>query len=389
MQLCGVATCVLITIIVTATCVQGKNQNRGLLDRKSDKRINKREATLLIDDFHVEPVYTHKPKIIYRRVSRIVPPKQTSKYGHQRSKYGPYKFRKPAKKYRKHVSAKYGPSSHKPRLPKPRYTPKRPNTKPKYGVPKKVQHYTPYAPEPAGFGEPPTGYANEYPPQKQSYGEPPVDSYGAPLKTSIIDPYPTQQIYSENPTHNNHYEEQNQNFGPEYLSWQSFQREKNIDNQYAYSQKRPIYARPDVLERPNIDEAEDPELITYSDIFAHNEKAKEPYYLHSKKKNPQYLPDNGRVVKNRWNTPKLRPETDDEILVGGQYAEPPARYIPKFQPSAPMFNNDEDFAPQQSYVESDIAASATISPYVNYKNSNMAFSPQNLNDAFSIVEKKK
>ncbi|XP_026761393.2 uncharacterized protein LOC113520301 [Galleria mellonella] len=385
MQLCVALCCVLVTITVTTTRVRGESQNQGLIDRKSDKRISKREATLLIDDFHVQPIYTHKPKVIYRRVSRIVPPKPSTKYRPPRPKYGPYKGRKPGKKYRKQVPAKFGPSSYKPRSPKPRYTSKRPSTKPKYSVPKKVQHYTPYPPEPTGFGEPPSDFANDYPPQKQSYGEPPVDSYGAPLKTKIIEPYPTQQIYSENPTHASQFEKQN--FAPDYLSWQSFQRDKNIDNQYAYSQKRPTYIRPEVLERPNVDDNEDPELITYSDIYAYNNKYKDPYYLHNKKKKPQFLADSGKVPKNRWKTRKLKPDEDEEILVGGQYAEPPARYVPKFQPSAPMYNDEDDFAPQPGFRESDIASSATISPYVNYKNSNMAFSPQNLNDAFSIVEK--
>ncbi|KAM3960791.1 LOW QUALITY PROTEIN: uncharacterized protein ACR2FA_005100 [Aphomia sociella] len=384
MQLCGALCCILLTITVTAICVRGENKNRGVLEKKIEKRVNKREATLIIDDFHIEPTYKHKPKVIYRRVSRYVPPK--SKYGPPRTKYGPPKLRKPAKKYRKPVSVKYGPSSYKPRSPKPRYTPKRPSTKPIiYGVPK-IPHYNPYPPEASGFGEPPSAYANDYPPTKQTYGEPPVDSYGAPLKASINDQYPTPQIYSENPSIVTNFETQDQNFGPDYLSWQSFQRDQSLDNHYAYSKKRPTYVRPDV-ESPNTEEDEEAELNTYSDIYTYNKNVKDPYSLYGRKKKPQYLSDNGKVVKNPWKAPKSRLQPDDEILVGGQYAEPPARYVPKFQPSAPMYNNEEDFAPPQSYADTEVAASAIISPYVNYKNSNMAFSPQNLNDAFSIVEK--
>ncbi|XP_028157978.1 early nodulin-75-like [Ostrinia furnacalis] len=378
----------LLMITVTSTCVKAEDdrQKRELSIGKS-KRLLKRDAAILIDNFPVEPVYTHKPKVIYRRVSRqrYGPPKPKPKYGPPRPKYGPPpKLRKPAKKYRKQISTKYGPPSHKKRTSKPRYgPPKRPTNKPIYGPPKKVpSHY--YTPEPAGFAEPPADY-EPHPQPHQNYAEPPVDSYGAPLKTTVSDVYPTAQAY-ENP---NYFE--NQDFGQEYQSWQNYGREPNQDNSYAYSKKRPLFVKPDEMFDSPQNQEEDFNLNSYSDAFTYSQNFKEPQYLHNKRKKPQYFTDTNKQVNKHWKAPRFRqenkPEPDDEILVGGQYAEPPPRYVPKFQPSAPMFNGEDDFAPPQSFLDSEVAASATISPYVNYKHSNMAFSPQNLNDAFSIVDK--
>lgn len=376
-----------ITVTSSWAKAEDARQKRELALGKSRKLL-KRDAAIIIDNFPVEPVYTHRPKVIYRRVSRqkYGPPKPKPKYGPPRPKYGPPppKPRKPSKKYRKQVSNKYGPPTHKRRTPKPKYgPPQRPNNKPVYGPPKKVpSHY--HTPEPAGFAEPPTEYEPQQPPQ-QNYAEPPVDSYGAPLK--LNEAYPTAQAY-ENPGHFGF-----TNFGHEFQSWQNdYVPDLNHDNSYEYSKKRPLYAKPEeVLNTDQNQEEEDFNLNSYhSDGFTINPNFKEPQYLHNRRRKPQFFDTNKKVNKH-WKSPRFRQEikqeSDDEILVGGQYAEPPPRYVPKFQPSAPMFNGDDDFAPPQSYVDSEVAASATISPYVNYKHSNMAFSPQNLNDAFSIVDK--
>ncbi|RVE45739.1 hypothetical protein evm_009587 [Chilo suppressalis] len=384
MQLGDILCYALLTIAVTATCVKGEEerQNQDLTERKT-KRINKREASLIIGNFPVEPIYSQKPKVIYRRIShqRYGPPK--SKYEPHRPKYGPPppKTRKPAKKYRKQLSYKYGHHS-KHRSPKPRYgAPKRPTKKPTYGPPKKVP--PPYNPEPAGFAEPPVDIEPQHPPLKHNYAEPPVDSYGAPLKIPN-DIYPTAQSYNEN---QNHYEQSEfSNLAQEYHPWQDFPPETNVDNSFAYSKKRPIFLKPDELFDAQIDQ-DDEDTNAYPDVHSFH-RYKEPEYLNNRKKKPQFFVDSNKKVNKYWKSPRFRPEQveeeEDEVLVGGQYAEPPARYVPKFQPSAPMFTGSDDFTPARNFGDYYAATtSGTISPYVNYINSNMAFSPQNLNDAFS------
>lgn len=327
----------------------------------------------------------HKPKVIYRRLSRqrYGPPKP--KYGPPRAKYGPPpKPRKPAKKYRKKISNNYGPPlSHKKRGQKPRYSPKRPTTSSAsaYGPPKKVHYYTP---DPAGFAEPPEDYEPQQKP-KPSYAEPPVDSYGAPLKTPAAN-YPTAASYSETPNPSSFDNQDFTNFGQD--SWSNFPREENHDNNYEYSKKRPLYAKPnEVFEHPQ--HHGDLNLNTYTDDeYNYNHDFKDPPLFQNINKKPSFFFDMNKNINKHWKAPRLRPGIQtEEVIVGGQYAEPPPRYVPKFQPSAPMYNGDEDFSPPRRFVDSDVAASATISPYVNYKHSNMAFSPQNLNDAFSIVDK--
>jgi hypothetical protein len=97
-----------LQIAVTATCISGKpvTQNTEIEENKP-RKISKRDTAILIDNFPVEPLYSgHKPKVIYRRVSRqkYGPPK--AKYGPPKPKYGPpSKNRKPIKKYRKQLSS--------------------------------------------------------------------------------------------------------------------------------------------------------------------------------------------------------------------------------------------------------------------------------------------
>ncbi|CAG9793575.1 unnamed protein product [Diatraea saccharalis] len=375
----------LLQIIVTPALIKGEEgRQKQDVTKREAKKINKREASLIIDNFPVETVYSQYPKVIFRRVSRqkYGPPK--TKYESYRPKYGPPspKTRKPAKKYRKHFNYKHRQSS-KHRSPKPRYgPPKRPSKKPVYGPPKKAP--PPYNTEPAGFAEPPVDAEPYYQPQNQNYAEPPVDSYGAPLKTTN-EPYPAAPNYEAQ----NHYEHSDfSNLAQEYRPWQDFQQEPNVDNTFAYSKKRPIFIKPDELFDAEVNQEDD--NIDHTNIYS-LQTYKEPEYLNNRKKKPHYFIDSNKKVNKYWKSPRLRPEkikvdeddNDEEMLVGGQYAEPPARYVPKFLPSAPMFTGTDEFAPAKIFDYHTPTTSATISPYVNYINSNMAFSPQNLNDAFS------
>lgn len=447
---------------MTATCIEAGGRRHELEERKIDRRLSRRDATVLIDSMPIDRSI-HKPKVIYRRVSKQrYGPKP--KHGPPRPKYGsPKPNRKPTKKYRGKVSPKYGPPSHKKHPPKPRYGPsKRTVTKPTYGPPKKKPHTFPsnsYHPVPMGFGEPPsnfedhrstvpeyddfqkpgqfqmpgfndfqkpgfTGSVNhdflkpgssgfykptsndfrtpsfsdihkpsfndfqkptvdgfqsphldEYPPN-QGYAEPPVDSYGAPLKQNLHDlTYPTAPAFPDSTSHFDH-----DTFSSTLQSWKSYLQDQDINNQYAFSNKIPAFIKPDsdVFVTPVPEDTEEElGLNSYSDIYNYRQLMKDKI-----KKKPY---QNVKIIRKPWKGNKK--QVDDEIIVGGQYAEPPARYVPKFQPSAPMSSDEDDFAPLGNLSDPELVASATNSPYVNYKNSNMAFSPQNLNDAFSIVDK--
>ncbi|KAG6443528.1 extensin [Manduca sexta] len=366
----------LLTITVTASCAAAdklQSKKHELDERNSDKRMRRQEPTTIIDSFPLETVY-QKPKVInYRRLSRISrqrygPP--VSKYGPPRPKYGPPK---PGKKYRG-KPGKYRPSTLR-RTPKPksRYGPPKRAIKPTYGPPRKPPHYSYYPPEPVGFGEPPSNYAGEFQP-KPNYGEPPVDSYGAPVKSNLNDLYPAVHNYDA-PVY-----EDFSNFG-QYQSW-SAHRNHNTDSSYASSKKVPMFAKPQELFVTPVPEDNEESLTSYSEIYDHRQKE------HKTSKNKKRNPQTESTKVTSWKAkqkPETKAEDEDEIIVGGQYAEPPARYVANFQPSAPMYQ-DDDFSPGIKY-DSDGSASATVSAYVNYKNSNMAFSPQNLNDAFSIVDK--
>lgn len=413
---------------MTATCIDAEDRRHELGERKVDRRLSRRDATVLIDSMPVEKAF-HKPKVIYRRISKQrYGPKP--KYGPPRSKYGHLKpSRKPAKKYRGKVSnPKYGPPSHKKRTLKPRYgTPKRPMMKPAYGPPKKKPSTSflanSYYPEPMGFGEPPSFHDHRSPkpdyddfqkdfqkpgfddyqkpefsdfqklsindfqkqnfdgfqkagfddyPPKQGYGEPPVDSYGAPIKPNLHDlTYPTAQSFPDSSSHFDH-----DIFSSTLQSWNSYQQDQNIDSKYAFSMKNPAFKKPenDVFVTPvPANTEEELGLNSYSDIYNYRQ-------MKSKIKKKPY--QSMKIIRKPWKGNQNI--MNDEIIVGGKYAEPPARHVPKFQSSAPIFADDDDFAPPGDFSDPEVVASATNSPYVNYKNSNMAFSPQNLNDAFSI-----
>lgn len=321
-------------------------------------------------------MYNRNPKVIYRRISKHRYRSPKPKYGPPRITYGPPR---PKKLSHKKVKPTYGPPKHKKRTTKPRYGPPK-HRRPKYGPPKKkkIPPISYYQPEPVGFGEPPAEYPDTFQPPKPTYAEPPVDSYGAPLKTIPNEPYPTAPSFPDSP---NIYDNPSNN----YQSWNFNQHDQSTDNSYAFSKHHPAYVKPSVFEdhRPQVEYSADSGLNSYADVFKYDQNK---YYLVNKKKRPDTFKDGPKIIRKPWRGPSKNQQFDDQIIVGGQYAEPPGRYVPKFQPSSPMYIEDEDFSPPDSFVAPE-ATSSTISPYVNYKNSNMAFSPQNLNDAFSIVDK--
>lgn len=328
-----------------------------------------------------------KPKVIYRRISKqkYGPPK--SKYGPPRQKHRPSKSnRKPGKKNRKAkpTSPKYGPPNpSKKRAPKPKHgygPPKsRIHGRPSFGHVVKMPHYSFYVPEQAGFAEPPLQYVAET--QKQSYGEPPVDSYGAPLKTSIKDVYSTPQSFQDSTKHFDDLD-----FNDEYTSW-NHKQNQNRDTNFGYPKQQQTYSATDTQIFVT------PAPKDYKEEFLDPDVPEKPVMQDNKfffkKKRPHYFAENSKIVNKPWRPSKNFQEFDDEIIVGGEYAEPPARYAAKFQPSLPMYDDEDTFTPLNAGYIAELAASNVPrnSAYSNYKNSNMAFSPQNLNDVFSIVDK--
>ncbi|KAJ8711604.1 hypothetical protein PYW08_008558 [Mythimna loreyi] len=400
MQLADVLCYVFLTITVTATCSRAEEQTIEVEDTEDGKRISKREATLIVD-FNNSPMdkIFQKPKVIYRRISKLRygPPK--TKFGSLKVKYGPARpksrpskgSRKPVKKGRTgrprtSSSPKYGPPETK-YTPHPYVNKKRASrNKPKYGVPKlkpngrpgfghvvKMPHYSSFVPDKTGFGEPPA-HLVEHQSHKQSYGEPPVDSYGAPLKPSINDVYASPQSFQESSPHDNirDYTKQDYQWNHKYAE---------SDNTYALT-KEPTFTN---FVTPN---PKDSEIDSMEPVVRSKHVMQDNIKFFFRKKRPFYFADS-KVVNKPWK-PNKQDEFDDEIIVGGQYAEPPARFMPKIRQHSPMYDDDEDeesFPALQGYVDIDNPQSANNSPYSNYKNSNMAFSPQNLNDAFSIVDK--
>ncbi|XP_022815695.1 uncharacterized protein LOC111348979 [Spodoptera litura] len=390
MQLADILCWVVLTITVTA-CVAVEEQDTEIEETPDGKRIiSKREATLILEDYPLDRIF-QKPKVIYRRISkqRYGPPK--SKYGPPKPKYWPPKAsRKPSKKMRKGnpkaTPPKYGTqkstNKHRTNLNRKRASiPKsgkvRLNNKPVFGHILKLPHYSIFAPDKPSFGEPPVAHANDYQDQKQSYGEPPVDSYGAPLKTSISDIYSTPQSFQET---SQHYD----NRGHNRHEYQWTKHTPPPDSNYAFSKKKPSYTDNKIFVTPiPKDYTEDA-----TELDAANKQVMQDTKFFFRKKRPFYFADS-KLLNKPWK-PNKQDDFDDEIIVGGQYAEPPGRYVTKLPHQSPMYDDNEEeedsFTAQHGYVDVDMALSANNSPYSNYKHSNMAFSPQNLNDAFSIVD---
>ncbi|KAJ0172369.1 hypothetical protein K1T71_012342 [Dendrolimus kikuchii] len=366
-----------LTLTVTSSCVYSEEQ-KPELETQSGKRIAKRDAAVLIDGYPIEPMYL-RPKVIYQRISkqRYGPPSKT-RYGSTRPKYGASRIsRKPTKKYR--GKKPYGPSGYKKRTIKPRESyPKW--QKPLHGAINKIPHYSYYPPKhvESSFGEPPSDYDLQH--LKPKYVIAPIDSYGEPIKTTVSDLVTTTNSFVETTPQ---YDNPDANAFDQEL-WQNFEKDKGLDSSFALSKKIPSFLKTDsdMFITPAPDFSED-NLKSYSDIYTYRQNGKEIVGKSNKKK-LQYIPDNSKSLNRPWRAQR-KPERDevDEAVVGGQYAEPPARYFEKYQP---MFSEDNDFNPPRVYRDMRIMT-ARRSPYVNYKNSNMAFSPQNLNDAFSINKK--
>lgn len=384
-------SCFSFQITISSSYVHAQEQN-GLAKNRTEKRLAKREASIFIDNFPMEPIYKHRPKVIYRRISkqRYVNPKP--KYGPP-TKYRTVKPWKPSKKYRRTVKPKYGPPNYKIRYPsKPKYGPPKrtkPKHKPVYGLPNKVPLNSFYPPEPLGFGEPPISNL-EYQPLKQSFGEPPspVNSYGEPVHPAVKDPYIPEEYQPQVTNYADTFatfDDFNANFGQDFKSWQSFQNDQNLnlDNSVAYSKIRPVFVKPDP---PSGTQDDDYNFKRHTQIYKNrNQHTEEEPVPFEKKITSHYV--NKKISSKPRRLPKTTtPEPEEEeVLVGGRYAEPPERYVPKL--NILQYSDDTDFTPLKGYIDPDVTISATMSPYVNYKNSNMAFSPQNLNDAFSIVDK--
>ncbi|XP_026497466.2 uncharacterized protein LOC113401676 [Vanessa tameamea] len=379
MQITDAFCYLLFTITITSSCVNGEDRTHEVSDGKTERRLSKRDAAIFIDNFPIEPIYKHRPKVIYRRISKQRYKSPKPKYGPPHNRYRS-KPRKPIKKYRGPVKPKYGPPSYKRRPAKLKYGPPKPNKfKTIYGPPKKSPQNSYFTQEPAGFGEPPTELMVDYQSVNQNFGEPPTDSYGSPLDSSIINPFVPENLpppsgFSDTSSSDN----LDNNFGQDFSSWHNFQSDQNFDNNVAYSKKTPSFTGPQTFDLTD----EDFNLNSYSNIYKHSKDFadQDPF---ERKKKPLYKKEYFKIKTRR---PKpTESDREDEVLVGGRYAEPPARIVPKHRVSYSANFDDDDFMPFKGFIDPDIAISATMSPYVNYKHSNVAFSPQNLNDAFSIV----
>lgn len=409
---------------MTATCILADGGQHDLEDQKADRRLRRGDATVLIDNMPIQRAF-HKPsKVVYKRIPkhRFVPLK--AKYVPSRPKY-PWKInRKPTKMHP--GKFKHRTPSHKKRSPRPRNgLAKRPAAKPMYRPKKKKSPHSftsnSHKAEHQTFGEPPISFSDypsfqsnyndnrnpsfsEYPkssssdfqtpgtdfhkvdssklhmlnfnniqklslsdfqkpsidefnnqnfdeyPSDQGHGEPPVDSYGAPIKVNLHDlVYHTAQNFPDTSS----------DFDPDTQN-----NDQTIDNKYAFTKKLPTFTTSDddvfVTSIPK-HSVEEQGLNSYSDIYKHRQ-------MEGKQKS--YQNNNMKIMNKPWKNKMV----NDEMIVGGQYAEPPARYVLRSQ----RLNG-----PPGHISNTELAASAANSPYVNYKNSNMAFSPQNLNDAFS------
>ncbi|XP_063379467.1 uncharacterized protein LOC134666241 [Cydia fagiglandana] len=373
MQLSDVLCFIFLTITVAVTCVGAENTKQELVGKKTGRRA-KREAIIITG----YPPNNFKTSTANQRATKLRYWHKKPKRGSLNPIYGPPPSapnRLTIKKYKhKQLRSKYNKFNNK-RNAKPRY----PSSKPYYGRPPQrppILRPQPYFPqEPVGFGEPPKELTQEYvQPPKQSYGEPPVDSYGNPLTNN----FPRGLSTNENP---------NNNFADfdlqQFKSLQSYNQDANIDNNNAYSKHYPVYAKPDIEENDHVEpqpqKYSEFKFDSYADVYnQHPIKEYQPtkqngkyFDSHSVKK---YKPLKGKPIAKEY-------DNHDHVIVGGQYAEPPGRLVPNYPQEAPHYEGDE--TAQDSYIESTLMSSTSISPYINYKHSNMAFSPQNLNDAFS------
>ncbi|XP_013147530.1 PREDICTED: uncharacterized protein LOC106110309 [Papilio polytes] len=358
--------------------------------------------------------------------------------------------RKVMRKYRKSVNPKYSPPSHYKRPPKIRYAnPRTQEFKPLYGLLKRSPDF-PLTPKPAGFGEPPSDYyfekknkMNYGDPSDVYRGQikvvPDGPKFARQKFSDSIDvdehDYLEQKAKKKDPIFFNDFDGNfassekrpvNQIRGPEYDINKNAKR--NYGTDFHTSQVKAVPKVPN----PPRQKLSDPIDLDEPDYLDHKSKIIDTIYLndfdenfgmpeksHPKVRSPDYqvplsIDDDENIFSDVYNSEKtlkmdvfnkrkkqkraerfrgrskpvkaslIRDEADDDVIVGGRYAEPPGRYYANYN-SRGMMVDDDNFAPPGA-VDPDVASSATMSPYVNYKHSNLAFSPQNLNDAFSIVD---
>lgn len=290
------------------------------------------------------------------------------------------------------MNPKFNPSPSKhPHIKKPRRPrPTVPSPKSKYSIKQQAPQPPGYFSEVPEFGEPPQIQMalNEFEFKKtpQSlYAEPPEDSYGTPLKTTVGETYAPNIDEHMDATvpYSNIYEHSGSM--PKYRRWHDFP--TNHDNNYAYSNEQKI-----ALMGPKFvddDDDEDISINSYSDIFRYSPNKPGSSYDNHKIASNEFIQNSQKYLNKPWKVPssdKAKKNTEDHyhMIVGGQYAEPPGRFVPGSNADPSIYF--DGFRIFSGFVKPD-PASATMSSYVNYKHSNMAFSPQNLNDAFGIVEK--
>ncbi|XP_045533667.1 uncharacterized protein LOC123720881 [Pieris brassicae] len=359
---------VTLLVVVTATFAQEYEENREL--RKTKKHnIRKRETIVLYDNFPVDPIYKSKPSVVYRRISHQ---RHNTKpnYGPPRTKYRYVKpSRRPLKKYKK-TPPKYGPPTRKKRPYKLRYGPPKYSQKPYFGATIKYHHMFSSS-EPVGFGEPPNDFYQQYSNLKQSFAEPPSEFPSLSKAT-----YNVYQLQDFSPMSL----DTQQAFDLDNKHWNPFQNNLNLDTSLDFTNKQPTFQT-----RETQFDVPDDDMNAYVEYKNRDRPltAEEEHNVYETRRQPYFIDDIISTKPKRIMKPKTEAE---EVVVGGQYAEPPARIVHKSYSEDHPY--EDDISADIGYVDPDVAASATISPYVNYKNSNLAFSPQNLNDAFSIIDKK-
>lgn len=384
---------------MTTTCARTHQQTNELtnIERRPSKHLSKRDSVVIVDTYPIEFNGIKKPKVIYRRISKQRYRAPKPKYGPPKPKYGVPKqtAKKPYKKHKsKKVNSKFGPlPSKRPRLPKPSPRPTAPRPTSKYSIPKLPTQHQTYFTDSTWFGEPPQMQMapKEFEfkkPLQSLYAEPPVDSYGAPLKIAASEPSNLDEEYIDATVSYSNNHELNGGMlsdgNGKYHRWQDFP--ANQGNNYGYSNKKQaVLMMSKLLSDDEADLYEDTGMNSYPDIFKYNPN--NPGNFHDNHKIPinnELIQNSQKYLNKPWKISGVNNQDHDQIVVGGQYAEPPGRYVPKENNPSVYFNEDQIFS---GFFKPEIGSSATMSPYVNYKHSNMAFSPQNLNDAFGIVEK--
>lgn len=385
-----------LQISVTTSCVQTMQQTEDVkdIDRRTKMHLSKRNSEVTVETYPLDFTDKKRPKVIYRKISKQRYRASKPKYGAPKPKYGVPKKTTPKQPYKKYkvkkVNPKFKPSPSKnsraKKLRRQRPSPSRP--KPKFNMKQQASQPPIYFSDATGFGEPPqlqmAPHEFEYKKPPQSlYAEPPVDSYGTPLKTPVSEtfaPNIEEEYIDATVSYSNNHE---QSGGlPKYRRWHDFA--VNHDNNYSHSIKQQTALVGSKIVDDN-DDDEDININSYSDFFRYNANKPGSSYDNHKFSSNELIQNSKKYLNKPWKVSSSSNEDHDQIVVGGQYAEPPGRVVPspKVNPSI-YFDEYQIFS---GLLKPETATAATMSSYVNYKHSNMAFSPQNLNDAFGIVEK--